>query len=75
MTTKFVPYYTLLVYDLDIGWTPQFGDYCRHTVKAEMEDYQYSQGIRRKDMRILAVDNDSMAALEAALCKLNGVAA
>lgn len=73
--SAFRPYYTLLVYDRDIGWTPQFGDYCRHTVKSELEDYNYSQGIRRKDLRIVATDDCSMQSINAVLAKLNGAAA
>lgn len=71
MTTKFIPYYTLLVHDIGHGWTPQWGSYSRAEVVAEREDYQYSQGIRLKDMRIVAVDDDRQATIDALVHRLN----
>ena len=72
--TKFVPYYTLLTFETDTNkWYPQWGSYVRSEVVAEREDYR--RNYKAKHLRILAVDDDSMAALEAALAKFNGAAA
>lgn len=63
-------YYTLLIYDIGTGWTPQWGSYDKGEVYAEREDYQYSQGIRSKDMRIVATD-DTQEAINNFVRKLN----
>ena len=65
------PYYTLITFDIATGWSPQYGSYERHDCVTEMEDYQYSQGLRRKDMRIVATDDDTQAAIDAVLRTLN----
>jgi hypothetical protein len=63
-------YYTLLIHDIGTGWAPQWGSYSRAEVYAEREDYHYSQGIRLKDMRIVATD-DTQEAINNFVRKLN----
>ncbi len=69
-TTKFIPYYTLLTFETDTNqWYPQWGAYSRAEVVAEREDYRRSYAA--KHLRIVAVDNDSQACIDAVIQKLN----
>ena len=73
-TSKFRPYYTLLTFEADTGkWYPQWGSYSRSEVVAECEDYR--REYKAKHLRIVAVDDDSMASVENLLVRLNGAAA
>lgn len=63
-------YYTL-AQRIDGKWTPQFGDYDRETVAAEIADYADNGTAKRKDMRIVA-SGDKQADIVAKLAALNG---
>lgn len=70
MTTKFIPYYTLLAYDTPTkSWTPQWGAYSKAEVDAEREHYRRSYAA--KHLRVVATDNDSQACIDAMVRRLN----
>ena len=62
-------YYVLAEYTRAYGWQPQFGDYDRQTVRDELSEYRYNNRLRgtKTKYRIIKCDNDSQAALDAAL--------
>jgi hypothetical protein len=62
-------YYSLVVWE-DDAWAQQFGDYSRKVVRDELEDYRYSLGYRRDQLRILAT-GDEQADIDAAVAQLN----
>jgi hypothetical protein len=66
-------YYTLICRE-DGKWSPQFGDYDKSVVRDELDDYANSFGsshYARKDIMIIATDDDMQATIDAAIAKLN----
>jgi hypothetical protein len=61
-------YYTLVTNEDGAGWAPQFGDYDREVVEAEVED-SYDD-IPRRYVKIIRT-GDSQAEIDAAIAKLN----
>lgn len=61
-------YYTLCMYEHG-KWRPEFGDYERDTVKAELDDFR-DHGVKAKDLRIIVTD-DTSAGVEDGVAKLN----
>ena len=55
-----IPYYTLVVYDIDHNmWYAEFGDYDKSVVQDEMDDLSYGyQSILKKNMKIIKTSVD-----------------
>jgi hypothetical protein len=73
------PYYTLL--ERAAGshtWTIEFGDYSRKVVEAEMRDRRESdraaEPTERSTFRVIATDDDTQEAIDAAVTNLNQLA-
>lgn len=64
-------YYTLCV-SYDGRWAGHFGDYSRAVVEQELDDVRDSQGIRKKDLRIITT-GETQAAIDEAIHALNEV--
>jgi hypothetical protein len=63
-------YHTLLLLDRG-AWRPEFGDYDKSVVEAELDDYHDGGGYRLADLCIITT-SDTQAAIAAAVAKLNG---
>jgi hypothetical protein len=64
------PYYTLAARAHGV-WFPQFGDYDREIVEAELQDYR-DHGRRARDLKIVRSQDARKVSVEMALAKLNG---
>lgn len=65
------PYYTLVLReDGDSRWHPEFGDYDRAIVQAELE-LCAAHDYLRKNARIISTAVDTQAAIDAAVASLN----
>jgi hypothetical protein len=62
-------YYVLFTKDESNRWWPQFGDHKRSIVKFEYDDYRRSY--KASQLRIVAVEDSSTAAIDIARLKLN----
>lgn len=65
---KWRRYFTLAVRE-DGVWAPQWGDYDRAAVVAELEDYR-DHDVKRKDLKIV-VSGDAQDQINAAIARLN----
>jgi hypothetical protein len=55
-------------------WTMQFGDYERRTAEIELEDMRYKAPRGSKgNYRLVPLDVDTQAAIDAKLAELNGL--
>lgn len=64
------PYYILAIKESD-KWVVAFGDYVKQCVKEEREDYFCSGTTLRKNMRIVKLDNDEQATIDAQIDFMN----
>jgi hypothetical protein len=63
-------YFTLAAREPDGVWAPQFGDYDRQCVAAELDDYA-QHDYRRKDLKVVK-SFDDQASINKAMAALNG---
>lgn len=68
-------YFTLIVKEPEEKWSPQFGDYDRDVVEAEMRDYKdhVGDGCQWKKGTKFSIigTNDDQASIDAMVAKLN----
>lgn len=62
-------YYVLFIQDENNRWWPEFGDHERSVVKFERDDYRHNY--KASQLKIVAVENSSTAAIDTARLKLN----
>ena len=63
-------YYTLAIRYEDGRWGPEYGSYLQSDVIDEGKAYIYSEGTRRKDLRIVKSAEDQVS-IETAINNLN----
>lgn len=61
--------YHILMVRSDGHWNgPEFGDYDKETVRAELQDHR-DHGVRSKDLAIVTVDGDTQAEIVEAIAE------